>query len=48
MLAAYNAIVKAESHEDWRIDPASALGPMTLRQGGDLARMLGVGDGVSE
>ncbi|HEY6519312.1 MAG TPA: hypothetical protein VIZ19_08065 [Roseiarcus sp.] len=47
-LAAYNAIVKADSHEDWRIDPASALGPMTLRQGGDLARMLGVGDGVSE
>ena len=47
-LAAYNAIVKADSHEDWRIDPASALGPMTLRKGGDLARMLGVGDGVSE
>ncbi len=47
-LAAYNAIVKADSHEDWRLDPASALGPMTLRKGGDLARMLGVGDGVSE
>ena len=47
-LAAYNSIVKADSHEDWRIEPASALGPMTLRNGGDLARMLGVGDGVSE
>jgi alginate O-acetyltransferase complex protein AlgJ len=47
-LAAYNAIVEADSREDWRIEPASALGPMTLRTGGDLARMLGVGDGVSE
>ena len=47
-LAAYNAVVKADSHADWRIEPASALGPMTLRKGGDLARMLGVGDTVSE
>jgi alginate O-acetyltransferase complex protein AlgJ len=47
-LAAYNAIVEADAHADWRIDPASALGPMTLRNGGDLARMLGVGDAVSE
>jgi alginate O-acetyltransferase complex protein AlgJ len=47
-LAAYNAIVAADSHPDWRIEPAAALGPMTLRDGGDLARMLGVGDTVSE
>jgi alginate O-acetyltransferase complex protein AlgJ len=47
-LAAYNAIVEADDHTDWRIDPASALGPMTLRNGGDLTRMLGVGDTVSE
>jgi alginate O-acetyltransferase complex protein AlgJ len=47
-LAAYNAIVEADAHSDWRIEPASALGPMTLRNGGDLARMLGVGDTVSE
>ena len=47
-LAAYNAIVEADAHADWRIEPASALGPMTLRNGGDLARMLGVGDTVSE
>ena len=37
-LAAYNAIVEADAHPDWRIEPASALGPMTLRKGGDIAR----------
>ena len=47
-LAAYNAIVEADSHPEWRIEPSSALGPMNLRKGGDLARMLGVGDTVSE
>ncbi len=47
-LAAYNAIVEADSHPEWRIEPSSALGPMTLRKGGDLARMFGVGDAVSE
>ena len=47
-LAAYDAIAEADAHPDWRIEPASALGPLTLRKGGDLARMLGVGDAVSE
>jgi alginate O-acetyltransferase complex protein AlgJ len=47
-LAAYNAIVEADSHPEWRIDPSFALGPMTPRKGGDLARMFGVGDAVSE
>ena len=47
-LAAYNAIVEADSHPEWRIDPSFALGPINLRKGGDLARMFGVGDGVSE
>src|ERR1700691_65693 len=47
-IVAYNAIVEADAHADWRIELASALGPMTLRNGGDLARMLGVGDTVSE
>ena len=47
-LAAYNAIVEADSHPEWRIEPSSALGPMNLRKGGDLARMFGVGDAVSE
>jgi alginate O-acetyltransferase complex protein AlgJ len=47
-LAGYNAIVEADGRPDWRIEPNSALGPMKMRNGGDLARMLGVGDGVSE
>ena len=47
-LAGYNTIVEADAHPDWRIEPSSALGPMALRKGGDLARMLGVGDAVSE
>jgi hypothetical protein len=47
-LAAYNTVVEADAHADWRIEPTSALGPMTLRNGGDLARILGAGDSVSE
>jgi alginate O-acetyltransferase complex protein AlgJ len=47
-LAAYNAIAEADSHPEWRIEPGFALGPMNLRKGGDLARMFGVGDAVSE
>ncbi len=47
-LAGYNAIVEADARPDWRIEPSSALGPMTQRKGGDLARMLGIGDAVSE
>jgi alginate O-acetyltransferase complex protein AlgJ len=47
-LAGYNAIVGADAHPDWRIEPSAALGPMHLRRGGDLARMFGVGDAVSE
>lgn len=47
-LAGFNAIVKADSHPDWRIEPSSALGPLTIRKGGDLARMFGVADRVTE
>jgi len=47
-LAGYNAIVEADAHPDWRIEPSSALSAMKLRKGGDLARMFGVGDSVSE
>jgi alginate O-acetyltransferase complex protein AlgJ len=47
-LAAYNVIAEADSHPEWRIDPSFALGPMNLRKGGDLARMFGVADAVSE
>jgi alginate O-acetyltransferase complex protein AlgJ len=47
-LAGFNAIVEADSHPDWRIDLDSALGKPTARKGGDLARMFGVADTVTE
>jgi len=47
-LAGFNAVVEADSHPDWRIEPSSALGPSTIRKGGDLARMFGVADSVTE
>ncbi len=47
-LAAFNAIVEADGHPDWRLDPQTALAPPTTRRGGDLARMLGVDDRAIE
>jgi alginate O-acetyltransferase complex protein AlgJ len=47
-LAAFNAIVQALGHPNWRLDAASALGAPTIRKGGDLARMLGVQDSTTE
>ena len=47
-IAGFNAVVKADGHPDWRIDPAAALGPPELRKGGDIARILGIEDEVSE
>ncbi len=47
-LAGFNAILAADSHPDWRLDPKSALGAPTARKGGDLARLLGVEDNVTE
>jgi alginate O-acetyltransferase complex protein AlgJ len=47
-MVAFNAIVQADSHPDWRLDAAAALGPPTVVAGGDLARMLGVDADVSE
>ena len=47
-LAGYNAIVEADGHPDWRFDPKSALGPPTIRPGGDLARMLDFDDRATE
>ena len=47
-LAAYNAVVEADSHADWRLAPTSALGPPIVWKGGDLARLLGVQDNVTE
>ena len=47
-LAAFNAVVEADGHPDWRLDQTSVLAPLASRKGGDLARMLGVQDSVSE
>ena len=47
-LAAFNAIVEAAGHPDWRFDPADALDPPAPRRGGDLARLIGEQDSVSE
>ncbi len=46
-LAAFNAIVAADGHPDWRLDPATALGKPSPHEGGDLGRMLGV-EGLTE
>ncbi len=47
-LAGFNAIVEADGHADWRIDPSSAIGSLAERKGGDIARLLGIADSVSE
>ena len=47
-VAGFNAIVEADSHPDWRIDPASAIGPPTERKGGDIATLAGVADKAVE
>jgi len=47
-LAAYDAIIAADGHPDWRVDPREALTAPETRRGGDLARLLGVQDSVTE
>ena len=47
-VAGFNAVVEADGRPDWRIDPATAVGPPQERKGGDIARLLGVQDDVSE
>ena len=47
-LAAFNAIAAEAGLGGWHLDPATAIGPETKLQGGDLARMLGVAAYVSE
>ena len=44
-IAAFDAIVKADGHPDWRLDPSVALGPPAPREDPDLVRMSGVDDG---
>jgi hypothetical protein len=47
-IAGFNAVVEADGRPGWRLDPASVLGPLTERKGGDVARILGVEDDVTE
>jgi len=47
-LAGFNAVVEADGHPDWRIEPSTAIGAPAVRKGGDIARLLGVADSVSE
>jgi alginate O-acetyltransferase complex protein AlgJ len=47
-VAGFNAVVEADSHPDWRLDPTKALGPPEEIKGGDLARLLGEQDEVTE
>jgi alginate O-acetyltransferase complex protein AlgJ len=47
-LAGFNAVVEADGRPEWRLDPATVMGPLEERKGGDVARILGVQDDVSE
>jgi hypothetical protein len=46
-LTAFNTIVVADGHPDWRMSPAAVLGPPTIRRSGDLASFIGQ-TGVTE
>ncbi len=46
-LVAFNELVAATGRPDWRLDPSAMLVAAT-RQGGDLARMLGIDAVVTE
>ena len=47
-VAGFNALVDADGHPDWKIDPSSAIGPMVAKKGGDVATLEGVADKVVE
>ena len=47
-LTAFNVVAEARSHSDWRFNIGSVLGKPINVNGGDLARMLGIADEVSE
>jgi alginate O-acetyltransferase complex protein AlgJ len=46
-IAGFTVIAEADGHPDWRVEADGVLKPST-RPGGDLARMIGVSDDVSE
>jgi alginate O-acetyltransferase complex protein AlgJ len=43
----FNTVADAAGHPGWQLDPTAVLAPAT-RHGGDLARMLGIAQDVSE
>jgi alginate O-acetyltransferase complex protein AlgJ len=45
---AFNAIAESDGHPDWRLDPESSIAPPSERKGGDVARIIGAEDEVSE
>lgn len=47
-IAGFNAVVEADGHPDWAIDPSSAIGPRAERKGGDIATLAGVADKAVE
>ncbi len=47
-VAGFNAVAAAMGHRDWQLDASTVLGPAIERQGGDLARMLGIAQDVVE
>jgi alginate O-acetyltransferase complex protein AlgJ len=47
-VAGFNAVVEADGHPNWEIDPSSAIGPMVEEKGGDIATLAGVADKAVE
>ncbi len=47
-LLSFNAIAEADGHPGWKLDPGASIGPPFERKGGDVARLLGVEDEVTE
>jgi hypothetical protein len=47
-IAGFNAVVTADGHPDWTVDPKTALGPESRRKNLDVARVAGIGNNLSE
>lgn len=47
-LIAFNVVAEAASHSDWRLDISANLGAPKNATAGDLSRILGIADEVSE
>jgi SGNH hydrolase-like domain, acetyltransferase AlgX len=47
-LMAFNMTMKAVGHDEWSLDPATSLTPLLPVQGGDLTRLLGLQDRLTD